>query len=346
MWPYWLMFVVPSIGVLGSLRLETSRQHIAWYGLLGLVMLMIGLRFEVGGDWVNYLDHFYSMRYFSLSEVLSRGDPGYYVVNWIVYRSGGDILWVNLFCGFVVTTGVAVFSRRQPLPWLCLTVAVPYLIIVVAMGYSRQAAALGLVLVGLAALGDFQIKRFVFYTLLGALFHKSAILLLPIAALSATHNRFWTALWVGLVAATGAYLLVSDSAEQLWQNYVEADYQSQGGIIRVAMNAVPSVILLVFRRVLFYNEQEQRLWIWMAILSLVTVPLVFLSSTAVDRVALYFIPIQMFTFSRLPYLAKNARNFNLIIFAVLAYYALVQFVWLNYASHAYVWLPYQNYLFL
>ena len=36
------------------------------------------------------------------------------------------------------------FVRRQPMPWLGLLVAIPYLVIVVGMGYSRQAIALGL----------------------------------------------------------------------------------------------------------------------------------------------------------------------------------------------------------
>ena len=83
----------------------------------------------------------------------------------------------------------------------------------------------------------------------------------------------------------------------------------------------------------------------MAVLSLTTLPLVAISSTAVDRVALYFIPIQMFAFSRLPFLAGTVQNYNLIVMGILGYYALVLFVWLNFASHAYAWLPYQSYLF-
>ena len=250
------MFLLPSIGVYSGAQLRGSQQRLGWLVVITIFVFLIGLRYQVGGDWESYLSHFHSMRFYSLADIWSRGDPGYYWLNWIIFELGGSILWVNLVCAVLVMVGVSYFSRHQPLPWLSMTVAVPYLIVVVAMGYSRQAAALGLAMVGLTALGKHQIRRFVAYVVLGALFHKSAILLLPIAALAATRRKLWTAVWVGVVAALGAYLLVSDTAEILWKNYVEAGYQSQGGLIRVIMNAVPSVILVVYRKSLFYNEQE------------------------------------------------------------------------------------------
>jgi len=120
---------------------------------------------------------------------------------------------------------------------------------------------------------------------------------------------------------------------------------SQGGAIRVFMNAVPAVILLIFRRQLFYNDKERKLWLWIAILSLSTLPMLSISATGVDRVALYFIPLQMFVFARLPFVATTRNNFQSLIYGTVVYYALVQFVWLNYAANASFWLPYQSFLF-
>ena len=345
MWPYWLMFLLATPGVFFIKTVRSSSQRLTWFALLILFILFIGWRHEVGGDWGSYIAHFNYIRYYRLSDVLLEGDPGYYLLNWIVFKLGGSIYWVNLFCATLMIAGVSNFSRQQPMPWLSLLVATPYLLIVVAMGYSRQAAALGLVLIGLSALGNRQTRQFVAWVLLGALFHKSAVLLLPIAALAATKNRIWTYFWVGVTALAGAYLLVFDSIDDLWANYVEANYQSQGGLIRVLMNAVPALIVLVFRNQLFYSVHERKLWIWMAILSLITVPLVAISSTAVDRIALYFIPVQLLVFARLPLLAKRTGERQLLSLGVFSYYALVLFVWMNYAAHAQYWLPYQNYLF-
>ena len=342
MLPFWLMFLLPAWAVLVPARLPVRQRIIAWWAVGMLFALMIGLRFEVGGDWGNYLRNFKAVAPMSFSEAIDHGDPGHFAINWLVIQLGGSIVWVNLLYAIVLMWGTAVFCRRQPWPWLALLVAVPYMLIVVGMGYSRQAMALGFALLGLVALGEHRIRTFVAFVAIGALFHKSAVLLLPIAALAASRNRFLTAGMVGLTSVLLYYLLLSQEADSMWTNYVEYQMESQGAKIRVLMNAVPAVLMLLFGRRLAANPQERKLWTWMAWLALLCVPLVPLASTAVDRVALYLIPLQLFVFSRLPLLAGgNIRTRTGLVLGVVAYYAAVQFVWLNFATHARYWLPYQ-----
>ncbi|HXI19397.1 MAG TPA: EpsG family protein, partial [Chloroflexota bacterium] len=213
-----------------------------------LFALLMGLRHEVGGDWFNYLPHFQNASRADLGEVLGWGDPGYYGLSWLIAKLGGTIYLVNLVSATALMCGTVVFCRRQPNPWLALLAAVPYMLLVVGMGYTRQAGALGFALLGLTALGNGRVRAFVIWVCIGALFHKSAVLLLPIAALAASRNRVTTAVLVLGTTALMYYLLVADKAESLWNAYVDEDMQSQGGAIRVAMNALPAVILLVLRR--------------------------------------------------------------------------------------------------
>ena len=167
------------------------------------------------------------------------------------------------------------------------------------------------------------------------------MLLLPIAALASSRNRFLTGALVLGSTALLYYLLLDDSAEAMWTNYVTADMQSSGGAIRVTMNALPALLLIVFRRRLVPDPDERRLWLWMAVFALACVPLVGIASTAVDRVALYLIPVQLFVFARLPRLATTTRTRHTLVLATVAYYAAVQFVWLNFATHSQYWVPYQ-----
>ncbi|MFT5258930.1 MAG: hypothetical protein ACI9J2_000883 [Saprospiraceae bacterium] len=339
------MFLVPVLGVRGQVR--TGYQGLVWMLCMLAFALLIGFRYEIGGDWGNYLRHFDNILYWSFSEVLQRGDPAYYAINWLVANAGWSVVWVNLVCAIFIVIGLNSFCRNQPLPWLALLVAVPYLIIVVSMGYSRQAAALGMVLVGLTALGRNQVIKFVFYIFLGALFHKSAVILLPIAALAATRNRIWTFVWIMVVSIVGAYMLVSEEIDVWWVNYVIDEYAfaSQGATVRVLMNAVPSVLLFVFRKQIFYDNVERKLWLWLAFFSLLCILGLSYSATAIDRLSLYFIPIQLFAFSRIPFLAADRASFKLIMWSVVIYYGLVMFVWLNFAIHARHWLPYKFSLF-
>lgn len=341
MWPFWLMFLVPAFGVLVPRSLPAAQARVMWWVVGLLFALMIGLRHEVGGDWFNYLPHFQHAATMSFAEAAGMGDPGHYVLNRLVAGLGGTIYTVNLIYGAVLMIGTVVFCRRQPNPWLALLAAVPYMLIVVGMGYTRQSVALGLALLGLVALREQRVRAFVLCVAVGALFHKSAVLLLPIAVLASSRNRWLTGAMVLLSTALLYYLLLADSAEAMWTNYVEADMQSSGGAIRVAMNAVPAALLIVFRKRLVPEPGERRLWLWIAVFAMLCVPLVAIASTAVDRVALYLIPLQLYVFSRLPRLATTIRARTAFVLGILGYYAAVQFVWLNFATHAPYWVPYQ-----
>lgn len=338
---FWALFAIAAWGVLVPNGLPERQGRFMWVLVGILFALVIGFRHEVGGDWFNYLPHFYSAYGMTFAEAMGVGDPGHYVLNKLISTLGGDIYAVNFVYAVLLMWGTMVFCRRQPNPWLALLVAVPYMLIVVGMGYTRQAAALGLALLGLVALGEHRVRAFIIWVAVGALFHKSAVLLIPIAALAASRNRFLTGVLVAFSGLLLYYLLVLDSSEALWRTYVEEQMHSQGALVRVVMNLVPAVLLVIYRQRLVPDPQERRLWLWMAVFALACVPLVALASTAVDRAALYLIPLQLFVFSRLPRLAATTPSRTIIVLGIVAYYAAVQFVWLNYATHATYWLPYQ-----
>ena len=341
MWPFWMLFLIPAFAVLQPARLPKQQVTFAWVAVGVLFTLMMGLRHEVGGDWINYLPQFDDAQRLTLLEVVGKTDPGYVLINWLVGWSGGSIYGVNLVCAAVTMWGTIAFCRRQPNPWLALAIAVPYMLIVVGMGYTRQGVALGFALLGLCALGRGQVLKFIVWVAIGATVHKSAVLLLPIAALATSRNRILTVALVGLSTALMYYLLVADQSERLWVNYVDQQLQSEGGFIRVMMNVVPAVLLIIFRKRLVSDPHERTLWVWIALFAMACLPLVGLASTAVDRVALYFIPLQLFVFARIPTLASTVQTRTSLTVGVLAYYALVQFVWLNFATHAYGWVPYK-----
>jgi len=314
-----------------------------------LICFLVGLRYEVGGDWGSYLLHLLRARYIEFREIPTAGDPGYVLVNWIAVRLGGDIWLVNLTCATLFSLGLFRFVMAQPRPWLALTVAVPYLILVVAMGYTRQGVAIGIAMLGVVALGSHGSNvKFVSWVVLAATFHKSAVLLIPIAALVQKRGRVWTGFWVGSAAIVAYFTLLEDSVATLMRSYVEANYDSAGAAIRVWMNALPATILVLNRNRFPFRPQERPLFVALALLALALVPALFLSpsSTAVDRLGLYLIPLQILVLSRLPdALGGNKRARRFLSVLVIVYSAGVQFVWINYATHASYWLPYKLYPF-
>jgi hypothetical protein len=254
--------------------------------------------------------------------------------------------FVNMVCAVPFALGLASFCRAQPRPWLTLTIAIPYLVIVVAMGYTRQGVAIGLAMLGLVALEQRRMLRFFVWIACAALFHKSAVILVPLAVFAGSKNRFMMLFGVSVVCSMLYVLLLQESVDVLLHTYIEDEYNSSGAMIRIIMNALPAVFYLWFRKRFDLPEAQRNFWSWMAWGAIVLVVLLAVSpsSTAVDRVALYWIPVQLFVWSRLPdALGRVGQSRALLVVAVVGYSAAVLLVWLFFADHSFAWLPYKFY---
>src|SRR5258705_1045984 len=215
-----------------------------------LIALMIGLRFHVGGDWIAYEEIFADAKGERLGSLPAIADPGYYLVNIVVQWLGGEVWLVNLVCGAIFTWGLTRFAEAQQRPWLAMVVALPSLVIVVAMGYTRQAVAIGLIMGGLATYAKTgSMVRFAVYVAAAATFHKTAVVALPLIALANERGRF--AGLLGAVAATYLFyqFFLSASVGRLVTNYIDARYAAEGAGIPGALGGVPAApIPLPLRR--------------------------------------------------------------------------------------------------
>jgi hypothetical protein len=341
---YWLLFACFAAGAL--LRPEAPERKNTSVALLAgsaLVWLAIGLRYKVGADWETYKFLYSYAGVAGLRRVLTFGDPGYQLLSWTIHQTGAEIWALNLICSLIFTWGLYRFARVQPDPWLAFVVATPYLIIVVAMGYTRQAMAIGVLMAGLASLNrGAPVLKFAIYVAVAALFHKTAVIVLPLVVFAGRRNKILNAL-AGIASSILLYdLLLAQSVGGFVRNYIEAEYSSQGAAIRVVMNLVPAILFLIFRTRLRFDPEQANIWRYFSLASLV-MPVLLLtlpSSTAVDRMALYLIPLQIAVLPRLQYLFRSPQAGRAVI---ILYSAAVMFTWLNFAVHARYWVPYRFY---
>lgn len=348
---YLLLFSLPAWLALGHTNRHTPNvrgSNFEWRISALIFSIAIGLRHEVGGDWFNYSE---SLEYFSSLDLLTaitevqKSDPAFAFLSWLSPALGGDY-FVNLTCGSLFTWGLFSFCYRQPNPWLALTVAVPYLVTVVAMGYTRQGVAIGLSMLALVALNRERLLRFLLWIGAAAAFHKSAVILIPLAIFSGSRRRFSSIFGVAVIGSLVFILFLQDSVDRLIAGYVSDGMESSGAFIRVMMNALPASLFLVWRHRFALSGAASGFWTWMSVGALLFVPALALSpsSTAVDRVALYWIPIQIFVWSRLPQaLSRGRKSERLLRHCVIAYSLTVLLVWLLFGDHAFAWLPYKFY---
>lgn len=345
MFPYWLLFSFFAAGAVIEQPKDYTQRRV--YPVLAIgavcIALIIGLRYQVGGDWDAYELIFIRSGYEDFGGALTRGDPGYWALNWIVQQLGGELWLVNLVAGLIFSWGLLTFAKEQSQPWLAVLVAVPYLVIVVAMGYTRQAIAIGVLMAGIAVhLRGGSALRFAVYVAVAALFHKTAVVVFPLVALAAPRTRILNLLIVVACGVLFYDFFLSSSVDRLITNYIEAAASSEGAAIRVAMSVIPALLFLAAGRRFGFAERERLIWrnFSLAALGVLALLVALPSSTVVDRLALYIIPLQLAVLSRVPD-AFLTRSFGTIL--VVLYSMVIQYTWLNFAAHARFWVPYSIY---
>ena len=332
---YYLLFLLALCA--GHRPFRESQHAIV---LVAVAMaVIVGIRFEVGGDWESYLRVYQRAEQYDLSKWYEVStDPAYAGLNYISNRFGFGVLGVNLVCGSIMMCGIAWFAQTQEDPWLVFVAATPYLIVVVGMGYTRQSVAVGLELMALVALFDKKQIRFLLFVAAAGAFHKSAFILLPLGCLGTESRGRWQYVLLIVGATAGLYFLLQEETTGYVENYIESDhYSSSGALIRLAMSAVASVLALVFHRQFFDNNSERFVWGSFALVTFLALGMTQISTTAADRLGIYLIPIQMLVCGRINRLSPDSG----VSLVVVTAYAFALFVWLNYATHAFAWIPYQ-----
>lgn len=352
MWPYWLIFIFPAWFAVKESTIHYSTRPIGrrwgylWWGTFILFSLVIGLRDHVGGDWNGYFRQLEYTQTLAWRDLMMNKEPAYSLLNWLGYHLGG-IYFVNTVCAMIFTYGLLSFCKMQPRPWTALVVATPYLMIVVAMGYTRQSVAIGLVMLGLVALNQARVSRYILCVALAATFHISAVLVLPLALFAKSGRRGLVVLTVLVTTVVLYVLLVKKSVDLLTVGYIEKRMNSAGSSIRIAMNALPAVIFLLFqRKFVLMTPAQLSFWRYIAVIALGFVILLMISpaSTAIDRMALYFIPLQLVIWSHVPdSLGYSLQSKKLLNYAVICFSAAVLFTWLFFSRYAVAWVPYTFY---
>ncbi|MDO8591381.1 MAG: EpsG family protein [bacterium] len=307
--------------------------------------LLIGLRFEVGVDWDNYLVHLDAAMGVSFFDAIQGKDSAYSALNWLANEFGFGVWFVNLVCAILFVSGLVNFCKNLPKPWLALAIAAPYISIVFAMNYTRQAAAFGLLLFALVALQRSRLLSFLLFIIVAGMFHKSAVLLIPLGLLIGSKNRIFLLFVIVFFAVVSFFIFLLETQNALIEQYISGEMGSDGAWVRVLMNALPSAVFLAMLKHFTLNPNQRRIYVALSVFSLLFIPLLMVSpsSTAVDRIALFLLPIQLYIFSHLPISVRPWRVSNIATLGILCIYASAMLVWFEFSPWSIYWLPYRFY---
>lgn len=368
-WPYWLLFSVPALCAIGKRYISQPLENYIW-GLYTLsFVLFVGLRHEVGTDWPNYERILSTAVDVPLIVGLGISDPGYGLLNWIGANLFGGIYFPNLICAILAILPLIIFARRQASQWVSLFVVFPWLVVVAHMGFTRQGAAIGMVIMLLMALERSQFRRAILYLTLAALLHRTSIaftaLVFLVTLRSDQDHRVLKAaisiVWGAVIAAfvfgfdivgkTSQYLIeplqnnASSSLEEL-DAAGGASFHSAGAILRTGIGVTAAAgyfIFFAFNRKHEDLDSRKLMWILMSTAQILLFPLAFFASTLADRLAFYLIPLQVHV-AAMADAALPARVRTSFRCAVFGTYAIMFVMWLTRSDFASDWLPYDNIL--
>jgi hypothetical protein len=218
------------------------------------------------------------------------------------------------------------------------------MVTVVAMGYTRQATALGWLMLALNALSDRKLIKYFLLIGLAALFHKTVAILGLLAVARESKRSF-----LGSIVASGFFTLILvsavllESTDQLVQSYVAQEYGSEGGIYRIGLNLIAASLFFSFYARWGTHFHDRLMYTLLSFGSILAAPMLFVSPVGADRMSLYLLPLQVAVYSRLSILASGFFDRRITVFSVVLIYALIHFTWLNFSTHAPLcWVPYNS----
>ncbi|KIM05111.1 MAG: hypothetical protein KN64_00225 [Sulfurovum sp. AS07-7] len=339
---YWFIYSISTFILFISDKFDKASKMSLFFVYFLFIAFIIGFRYEIGGDWFAYLRHYEETIHVDFLSALKMGDPAYMGLNWLSSHLNLGIIGVNVVCGVVVAFALIYFVMSQPMPWLGLIVATPYYLIIVSMGYSRQSVAISFVMLAYTQWNK-EPWKYIVLVLLGALFHKTAIFAIIFAPMILNGSLRVKLSTILLMFPLMYFIFLADNIDAMVHGYARggnANMKSEGGAMRVAMNLIPSIIFLIFYKT-FMQFKDYKLWFYISIANIISMIFVSTYSTAVDRIALYLLPIQIAFYARVPMLIENSILRTLFVFAIIIIYGLMMFVWFNYSVKAEFWLPYR-----
>jgi len=336
---YTCLLLVPCLFSAMRIGNRNSGRYLFFIGVF--YVIFIGLRQSVGVDWHAYELIYEEISVLPLGLALLRQDPGFALLNWLLIQFDTGVYGVNVVVAIIFVSGLIRIAKMTPIPWLALVAVTPYLVIAVAMSGVRQAAAIGLFFHLIASWRSGKIKK-LFIAATAVTFHSSAIVSLFLVLQSLQLSK-WMKRFVLVTIGLLILYIFSQSAQfgVYQQRYFVNKIDSPGALQHVLLNAIPGVIYLFFIQKWKNLYGKNPLMVIFSLLSILSVFLVPLSSTVVDRLALFLTPIQMLVYGSLPVVFKKP----VYAFYIVCVHFFILYVWLLFSNSSWAFIPYDNVLF-
>ena len=340
---FYLVLLIAPITAAAAERFGGLRRTLAWL-LLGTVLaIFIGLRRHVGCDWDNYLLMWTRSVDRPFYQAIALGDPAFMLLNRAAGSAGFGLAIVNLVAAVIFTSGLLMIAQKGGDRWLALLISVPVLLMITSLAITRQSVSIGLLMWAIVLFVDGRTKAAAALILSAPLFHWTAIVLVPLVPIMVIKRQppLWLFAMAGLLAGT----VLSIAAIQLSALGKLEDIALSGGAWLRQTLAVLGLIATPFALRTPVSKEMRPVLCFLAGVGAFAIGLGLFSSTAMDRISYYAIPLQMLAIPRaLRELFPTSTRLALAQAAIATIYLLFFLSWLGLTTQTLCYVPYDTYL--
>ncbi len=364
---YFLPFVFLTILTL----IESSKRFkfiinnkYLYYLIATFFIFFIGLRYEVGCDWQQYIEMFEKYNSITLSGLIERNffsDQKLQELGHIfITRISKNIYVLNLIYAALFSLPLFYFCSKLKSKYFSLLISYPYYIIVVGMGPIRQAACTSFLMISIIYLSNKKYYRHLFLTVISLLIHQFSIFFNGLILLASYPrireikfskiNIFFIIIFTSLLIYCSPVLIHKIYVyfayyKKTTPNGVMIIPPAKSAIILWIINFIPSFIFLKNKNFFKINNILKSIFTSFCILEILLLPIVLVQSVVGYRLLLYLFPSSIYITSLIPEInlfnIKKTYTLNFII--SISFISLI--VWLKFAYHSSCWVPYKNILF-
>jgi len=324
--------------------------------VLGISLLFLlffmGTRYEVGCDYKGYLNRYENTSvYSSIFDAIGSPEPAFRFLEIFTKTTGLPFVWLTFISTALAVTCYWVFLKNTAKPMLILALLFPIMMTQLGMSGIRQAIAVGLLLVAATSFMNGRRITTALWIALGAQFHISVAVFLPIALLAGREISLRQIVAAALLLSPIALLLVGDRIDTYQDRYIDeiyGDQSSAGASYRYILNFVPAALFIYFRKTVRskFPREYQILFIF-AIATLALSPLIVLSTFALHRLNFYVMPFTIMMAVYMIYCIPTYRERMLTLLIPIGAYGGYSVLWQMSSYHYQVcYANYQSFLTL